>query len=334
MDVAPKTGLTHPGLAGGMIAEDFNGDGLLDLFTSDSNASGQPHLYLANGRSGFDDYSKQAGLEGLVGGLNLVSADYDNDGDVDVLVLRGAWMRDQGRHPNSLLRNDGHGHFTDVTFEAGLGENHWPTQTAAFADYDNDGDLDLYIGNESEPAQPAPSELFRNNGDGTFTDVAQAAGVTNDSYTKGVAWGDIDGDGDMDLYVSNMAGFNRLYENAGDGTFRDVAEERGVTTPISGFPCWFFDYNNDGKLDLFAASYGGPQHPPSLADVAGSYLGLRHSGEAMRLYRGDGGGGFEAVAAEEVSVSTPCPWDPISGTLTMTVSTTSISARATRTMRG
>ena len=295
VDVAPKLGLTDVGLAGGMVTEDFNGDGFLDMLTSDSDASGRMHLYLSDGAGHFMDQSEQDGLEGLFGGLNLVSGDYDNDGDVDIFVLRGAWMRGQGKHPNSLLRNEGQGRFVDVTFAAGLGKNFWPTQTAAFADYDNDGHLDLYVGNESEPGRPAPCELFRNNGDGTFTDVALAAGVSNHAYTKGVAWGDIDSDGDMDLYVSNMAGPNRLYENDGRGRFVDVAAERGVTGPFSGFACWFFDHDNDGHLDLFAASYGGPQRPPTLADVAGSYMGLKHKGELMQLYRGDGKGHFKAL---------------------------------------
>lgn len=294
VDVATEVGLTDMGLAGGLVVEDFDGDGRLDLMTSDSNADGALRLYMAQPDGTYVERSDEAGLTGLYGGLNLVSADYDNDGDVDVFVLRGAWLRKDGQHPNSLLCNDGKGGFLDVTFFAGLGHSRWPTQTAAFADYDNDGDLDLYVGNESEPDQPAPSELWRNEGDGTFVNVAGAAGVTNDAYAKAVSWGDIDGDGDPDLYVSNMASPNRLYRNEGDGTFVDIAEEAGVTTPISGFPCWFFDFDNDGALDLFAASYGG-ERAPSLADVAGAYMGLQHKGEVMRLYRGDGAGGFTDV---------------------------------------
>lgn len=295
-DVATDVGLEAAGLAGGLVAEDFNGDGILDLMTSDSGASGPLRLFLGTPRGQYVERTEGAGLAGLLGGLNLVTADYDNDGDVDVLVLRGAWLRHQGRHINSLLRNEGEGRFVDMTFEAGLGLSRWPTQTAAFADYDLDGDLDLYVGTESESTQPAPNELYRNNGNGTFTEVASAAGVLNTRYTKGVAWGDIDGDGDPDLYVSNMAAPNRLYLNEGDGTFSDVAQERNVTAPISGFPCWFFDYDNDGALDLFAASYGGPGRPPTLSDVAGSYLGLPNKGERFCLYKGDGKGGFREVA--------------------------------------
>lgn len=122
-------------------------------------------------------------------------------------MSRGAWLGGNGRHPNSLLRNDGvpgAAQFTDVTYSSGLGDAHFPTQTAAWADYDNDGDLDLYVGNEAEGEQRAPCQLFRNNGDGTFKDVAVRAGVTNDRFTKAVVWGDYNGDRLPDIYVSNF----------------------------------------------------------------------------------------------------------------------------------
>ena len=144
-----------------------------------------------------------------------------------------------------------------------MGHAHYPTQTAAWADFDNDGDLDVYIGNENlSGSDYAPCQLFRNNGDGTFADVADAAGVTNGRFTKGVAWGDYDDDGLPDLYVSNLAGDNRLYHNEGDGTFVDVAGELGVTGPHKSFPVWFWDFDNDGHLDLFVSQLRmGPGHP-------------------------------------------------------------------------
>jgi tetratricopeptide (TPR) repeat protein len=295
IDVAPQVGLREMSLAGGAAVEDFNGDGRLDIVISDSDTSGQLRLYLNDGSGRFVDRSEAANLTGLFGGLNVIHADYDNDGDVDLLVLRGGWFRGDGRHPKSLLQNNGHGVFTDVTFDAGLGASMFPTQTAGFADYDNDGDLDLYIGNESEPNFVAPCELYRNNGDGTFTDVAAATGVTNDRYTKGVAWGDYDLDRHPDLYVSNI-GANRLYHNNGDGTFTDVARDAGVALPLASFSCWFFDFDNDGSLDVWVA--GWIRGTPSVADVAASYLGLPHEGEVMRLYKGDGRGGFTETAAE------------------------------------
>jgi len=295
-DVAPQLGLDTFGLAGGAIAEDFDGDGWLDLMVSTSNPAGQMKLFLNTGSGGFRDVTSAAGLDGLTGGLNMIQADYDNDGDRDVLVLRGAWWRQLGGHPNSLLRNDGAGHFEDVTFAAGLGQRHSPTQTADWADYDNDGDLDLYIGNEWDPNTPAACQLFRNNADGTFTDVAAEAGVENERYAKAVSWGDYDNDRDPDLFVSNMGHDNRLYRNNADGTFTDVAAEAGVVLPRASFPSWFWDYDNDGALDLFVAGYGGPQQAPDLAAVVASYLDLRHAAEFDRLYKGDGQGGFRDVA--------------------------------------
>ena len=113
-------------------------------------------------------------------------------------MLRGAWLQSLGDHPNSLLRNNGDGSFEDVTEAAGLLSYH-PTQAAAWADYDNDGYLDLFIGNESTGSEIHPCELYRNNGDGTFSNLAASLGLARAGYVKGVAWGDIDNDGDPDL---------------------------------------------------------------------------------------------------------------------------------------
>jgi hypothetical protein len=239
----------------------------------------------------FADRSKEAGLTGIFGSLNLDHADFDNDGDLDVVALRGGWMREGGRHPKSLLRNDGNGRFTDVTFAAGLGQVYYPSQTVAVADYDNDGDLDLFFGNEVEEKDPYPSELFRNNGDGTFTDVAEAAGVRNFRFAKGASWGDYDEDRWPDLYVSNFDGDNRLYRNRGDGTFEDVAPKLGLTKPYRSFPCWFWDFDNDGNLDLWVSSYW-----PHVMYTAATFLKTPSPAELACLYRGDGKGGFVDVA--------------------------------------
>ena len=292
-NIAPKLGLNTFSLSGGAVADDLDNDGDLDLLVSTSQVTGAMRLFLNNQDGTFNDRTEGSGLAGITGGLNMVQADYDNDGDVDVLVLRGAWFEAAGQHPNSLLRNNGDATFTDVTFAAGLGVVHYPTQTAAWADYDNDGHIDLYIGNESTFAQISPCQLFHNNGDGTFTDVAEAAGVIDDQYVKGVFWGDYDGDRYPDLYVSSLDGPNRLYHNNGDGTFTDVAPQLEVTSPRQSFPGWFWDFDNDGNLDLMVWSYGA-----TIADVAASYLGRQFKTEMPRLYRNDGQGGFADVAAE------------------------------------
>ena len=290
-NVAPDLGLDVFDMSGGAAADDFDGDGYLDVVTSTWDTAGQLRLFLNDGDGTFTERTDEAGLRGLFGGLNVVQADYDNDGDVDLLVLRGAWLHQHGRHPNSLLRNDGRGAFTDVTFAAGLGGAHYPTQTASWGDYDNDGDLDLYVGNESSRALPAPSQLFRNDGDGTFTDVAARAGVLNHGYAKAVIWGDYDGDRRPDLYVSNHGGRNRLYRNNGDGTFTNVARRLGVERPIASFPAWFWDVDNDGVLDLYVAAYAA-----RIEHLAASALGLPVDVERARLYVGTGEGGFEEAA--------------------------------------
>ena len=286
-EVAADAGLATVSLSGGVVADDFDNDGWLDVVFSDWSPDGELR-YFRNERDGsFAERTRAAGLTGLFGGLNLVQADFDNDGHIDLLVLRGAWLEEVGRqYPNSLLRNLGGGRFRDVTFEAGLAAAHYPTQTAAWADYDNDGHLDLFVGNEY-----APSQLFKNRGDGTFKDVAHAAGVTNDDFAKASIWGDYDADGDPDLFVSNFGGPNRLYRNDGDGTFSDVAPVLGLALPLRSFPAWFWDYDNDGALDLFVSGYEW-----NVTDVAASHIGLPVMETEMdRLYRGDGQGGFREV---------------------------------------
>ena len=293
-NVSRETGVATFNTSGGAIADDFDNDGDLDLVTGPWHPQGRLRYFQNNGTGSFSDRSLECGFEGLSGGLNLVQADYNNDGWMDVLVLRGAWLGQAGVHPNSLLRNQGDGTFEDVTFAAGLGAVHYPTQTAAWADYDNDGDLDLYIGNETHGGKASPCQLFQNNGDGTFHDVATAADVTNDSFTKGVVWGDYDADGHVDLFVSNQWETNRLYRNNGDGTFDDVAGSAGVKQPSGSFGAWFWDYDNDGTLDLYVCAYTAGLH-----DLAAHYLGLPFEAEVGRLYRGDGRGGFRDVTVQQ-----------------------------------
>ena len=293
-DVAGMAEVDTNGLCGGTIVEDFNQDGWLDILVSSWGLTDPLHLLINQGNGAFKDKTKAAGLEGLTGGLNMMQADYDNDGDMDVLILRGAWMGIEGRHPNSLLRNDGQGNFTDVTHEAGLLSFH-PTQTAVWWDYNNDGWLDLFIGNESIGRESHSCELYRSNRDGTFTECAGASGLGLHSYVKGTAVADIDLDGYLDLYVSLLNGPNKLFRNLGTPTkpedpwkFEEMAEEAGVTEPEVSFPCWFFDYDNDGFQDLFVAGY----QIGNVGEVAADYLGQAHNATKAKLYRNLGNGKF------------------------------------------
>ncbi|RMH70009.1 MAG: CRTAC1 family protein, partial [Bacteroidetes bacterium] len=308
-NVAPALGLDVEGLSGGLSVDDFNGDGHLDLFMTSYGLADPARLFLADGRGGYRDATAEAGLDGIVSGLNTTHADYDNDGDVDVLILRGAWLGAYGAHPNSLLRNDGSGRFTDVTFEAGLGAAH-PTQVAAWADFDRDGHLDLFIGNESQgsytglidedeasAAARHPSELYRNNGDGTFTDVAAARGLAVDAFVKGAAWGDVNNDGWPDLYVSVLGGANQLFLNREGQVFEEVAADAGVQAPAFSFPVWFWDYDHDGWEDLFVISYDARYFEDVAGQVAREHLGMPSAAERPRLYRNNGGGTFADVTA-------------------------------------
>lgn len=285
-DVATHAGLVSVGSAGGVIVEDFRNNGRFDVVTSMSESCG-PMRFLANDGDGtFTDRTGASGFGGQFGGLNLVQGDYNNDGCPDILVLRGGWEELPQRR--SLLRNDCHGTFTDVTVEAGLATPVTASQTAVWTDIDNDGFLDLFVGNENAPAQ-----LFRNTGAGTFEDISRAAGVDRVAYTKGVAALDYDSDRYPDLYVSNYGETNFLYRNNRNGTFTEFAAAARVAGTPTGFATWFFDYDNDGHPDLFVTSYVA-----SLDELARHHLGLPRNGTTMKLYRNLGDGTFRDVTAE------------------------------------
>lgn len=316
-DVAIDLGVDHNGLAGGTSVEDFNNDGFLDIMATSYGLDDQMKLYMNDGKGGFVDRTEEAGLTGLVDGLNMTHADYNNDGYEDAFILRGAWLGKAGERPNSLLRNNGDGTFTDVTYEAGLASYH-PTQTAAWGDFNNDGWIDLFIGNESkaeinlltgkrneEAGVEHPSELYLNNGDGTFTEVARQVGVDVNAYVKGTAWGDVNNDGLQDLYVSVLGGRNRLYVNQGgtsvdDWSFEERAAQAGVQAPIFSFPTWFWDYNNDGDQDLFVASYDVRYFTKVARAVAAEFMDLSMASEVEkpRVYKNNGDGTFTEVSKE------------------------------------
>ena len=286
VDVAEQVGLKgFTSMAGGVIVDDFENNGLLDIVTSSMYTCEHVHYFHNNGDGTFSDHSQQAGLMDQLGGLNMIQTDYDNDGCIDILVLRGGWEIPMRK---SLLRGHCDGTFTDVTREAGLAEPATATQTAVWVDINNDGLLDLFAGSENGPAQ-----LFLNRGDGTFVDIAHSAGVDKVAFAKSVVSADYDNDGWPDLYVGNFAGDNFLYHNNHNNTFTEVAQQAGVLGPWISFSSWFFDYDNDGWPDLLVNSYF-----TSSDESVRSLLGLPHNAMSMKLYHNQHDGTFKDVTAE------------------------------------
>jgi hypothetical protein len=327
------------GGGGGFL--DYNNDGLLDIYlvsytqpdTPGAKASPRDALYRNNGDGTFADVTEAAGIDNRLAGMGLASADYNNDGYADIYVT--------GYGASRLYRNNRDGTFTDVTEKAGVGNKFWGAG-AAFFDADADGHLDLFVCNylDFDPTGKVPCDffegrpycyiskfkgqppvLYRNNRDGTFTDVSAKSGIAghrakglgvvafdydgdgradifqaNDSDPNflfhnngdgtfsevaleaecaldpngvvrggmGVDAEDLDGDGYLDVFVTNFSQqTNAFWHNNGDGTFTETTYEMGlgkVSLPMSGFGTRFFDYNNDGLVDLFVHN-GHPFEP-------------------------------------------------------------------------
>ena len=303
-DVAATRGVAALGRAGSVAMEDFDNDGHLDLMISRMGVDDPVEYFHNRGDGTFERRTEQAGLKGIVGGLNLVQADYDNDGCIDVYIPRGAWYHDKGQYPASLLHNNCDGTFTDVTAKAGV-LNNYPSQVAVWADFNNDGLLDLFVGNEivrdkvDWPADAKNFRLYINNGDGTFTDVGPQTGIQLTGMIKGATADDYDNDGRMDLYVSVMGGPNHLLRNVGNEgkvpKFEDVTQKAGVAEPNMSFTTWFFDYDNDGWPDIFVSGYWA-----TMPNIVREYLGEndKAKGDRPRLYHNNHDGTFTDVAHE------------------------------------
>ncbi len=283
--------------AGSIAIDDFTGDGRLDVVTCTLDTGRPLRFARADGSGRFADVAANVGLQHQLGGIAVVPGDVDGDGRLDLLVLRGGGFHVGAEFPCSLLQQDAAGTFTDVTATAGI-EVAAPARAAAFADVDRDGDLDLFIGYESERTASAvrfPPKLWRNDGRGRFHDVTAAAGIGNPDRCVGAVFGDVDGDDDPDLYVSNFLAPNRLFVNGGDGTFTEQARTRGVAGPDASGPCAFLDHDNDGDLDLFVT---WQHHYRPIRAVAAWYVDRVVETDCQRLYENDGRGSFRDVTEQ------------------------------------
>lgn len=291
-------------LSGSVIADDFTNNGYLDLMVSSWGRYGSIKLFVNEGEDGFKNRTLEYGLDSVYGGLNIKQADFNNDGWMDFIILRGAWKPglEWGVPPNSLMKNNGDGTFSDVTIPSGI-YSRKPTQSAVWVDYNLDGHIDLFIANETTKSskQSFPCELFENQGDGTFVDVAGQLKVDRVGYFKGVVSGDINNDGRPELFLSNLDGKNVLLENTlsnGKVVLRDITSEAGVELPNAAFPAWFFDYNQDGFEDLYVATFDSTAFKNQSGEFAASMVGGKIVCEPNYLYENQGDGTFKNVAPD------------------------------------
>ena len=297
----------------GVSLGDIDGDGDDDIYVS--QPSGLPNrLYRNDGGLVFTDITQRSGAGALDSTSMALFADVDNDGDQDLLLITA-------RAP-ILLRNDGTGALRHAREGFRFSDSlEGQLTSAAMADYDRDGDLDLYVCSyrfhagvgDHRPPLPyhdanngPPNFLLRNRGDGTFEEVTASSGLdaNNTRFSFAAAWADFDGDGWPDLYVANDFGRNNLYRNRGDGTFSDVAELAGVEDVAAGMSVAWFDHDLDGNRDLYVGNMWSSAglrisdkaefRTGSATEARGLY---RRHAKGNSLFRGLGEGRFEEVSS-------------------------------------
>jgi hypothetical protein len=267
----------------GVSAIDYDNDGWYDVFFADG---AQPRLYRNRGDGTFEDVTVEAGLPQNMAGVNVgIFADFDNDGYKDAyfgcFTDRSRVFKNVPIDPQHPARRK----FVEVTDSSGIvkkGDGDFVV-VAAVADYDNDGDLDIYTGRYLDPRNHLPTTLFytrngegnrlyRNDGNFHFTDVTKEAGINETGLTLGVAWGDYDNDGNIDLYVANDFGRDALLRNNGNGTFTDVSKQANAFDPGYGMSATWGDIDNDGDLDMYVSDVHSGQRWYGQAATLNKYL--------------------------------------------------------------
>jgi len=313
-DVTLESGLDGRGWGMGVCVADYDNDGDRDAYLT---AFGSNHLFANNGDGTFSDVTAASGVGDTRWGMNCAFGDYDRDGDVDLYVANHVAF-DERRIPGRtesvcshegldvycgprglegqadvLYRNDGEGTFTDVTTSAGIAGPAYYGFGVLFSDLDGDGWPDVFVANDS-----VPNLWFHNNGDGTFSEEGLGRGLAlsnegREQAAMGATVGDYDGDGDLDLFVTNFAeDYNTLYDNGDLGLFADVSHRAGLGTTSwwqLGWGTGFFDADNDARLDLFVAN--GHVYP----DVEDLNRGATYR-QRNQLFRNVGDGRFVDVS--------------------------------------
>ncbi|MDE3263297.1 MAG: FG-GAP-like repeat-containing protein [Acidobacteriota bacterium] len=291
-EVSAEIGIERWSRARGSGWADFDGDGDVDLV---SLGIRDPHALYRNrlvedGAATFAAAALDAALFDPRGGWSALFFDYDRDGDPDLYVTRDGW---DGEDTNSLYRNDG-GRFVDVAAAAGVASAA-DGFTAAVADVNRDGLLDLYVANGVATRGGAPNELFLGAPDGRFVERGEAMGVADHGRSVGSAFGDYDGDGWPDLLVVNFFDGPVLYRNLEGAGFEDVSAQAGIAAPHEGFVGFFFDYDNDGWLDVFIVGFASDMEVALQSRLEGEAV---HEGSRLALYRNDRDGSFTDVTEE------------------------------------
>ncbi len=273
-DIASQFNLSDSAESESITWVDFDNDGDKDLFISNFLAS--PRLYRKDGATLFVDVTVSAGLpDEPLPSTAATWADFDNDGWVDLYLCNYSYVNNMPAVPNMLFRNNGDGTFSDVTAIAGVADSTKQPLAVVSLDYNNDGWQDIYIANDKRNG----NTLFKNNSDGTFTDVSAESHSNLAFDAMGLAVGDYDNNGYLDIYVSNGEEGNGLLRNNGDGTFTNVADSAGVAV---NRVCWganFVDFDNDGDLDLYVSvSHGVPDRENALFENLGDGTFTRLTG--------------------------------------------------------
>ncbi len=299
----------------GAATADVDNDGDLDLFAPGSDTNS---FYINRGDGTFEESATAVGLAMPAGGTGTIFLDYDNDGDKDLFVAR---LGTQLLFQNQLVPS-GKLLFLDVSDLTGVDANSVGFSPTA-ADIDNDGDLDVFVASYAlygkvmpnswyDATNGTPNLLFVNNGNGTFSQLADRRGLKGTAWSYAASFADYDQDGDQDLYVANDYGSKQLYRNKGDGTFEEVSTAAGVADPGNGMGVYFGDYNRDGLLDIYStnmSSTAGTRILKSLfPNAAGTEALLLKLASGNTIFRNNGDGTFADVSKQTGGTGASWGW--------------------------